>query len=208
MSIITKSITEQIYNIIKGKILMQEYKVGSKIDMNEIADEYDISIMPVRDALKRLSNQGLVNNKSRVGFFVRRFSEAEIKNIMEVRNMYETYCLQNHFDNLDKNKINKIYDNIECKESLNRSEFDRIDAEFHNLIIQSSENEFLIDHYNEINDLIVLFKHLDKERIKLANQEHCSLIESILDGNKEVAVKELKKHIDNVKDSVIKHIND
>ena len=93
MSIIAKSITEQIYDIIKDKILLQEYKVGSKIDMNEIAEEHDISIMPVRDALKRLSSQGLVVNRSRVGFFVKEFSKQEISNIMEVRNMYETYCL-------------------------------------------------------------------------------------------------------------------
>ena len=82
MSIITKSITDQIYNIIKNRILMQEYKLGSKIDMNELAEEHEISIMPVRDALKRLSNQGLVTNKSRVGFFVRKFSEEEIRNII------------------------------------------------------------------------------------------------------------------------------
>jgi len=206
MSIITKSITDQIYNIIKNRILMQEYKLGSKIDMNELAEEHEISIMPVRDALKRLSNQGLVTNKSRVGFFVRKFSEEEIRNIMEVRNMYETYCLQNHYNNLEMKKVKKIYESIECNKSLNRKEFDKIDTEFHNLIIQAAENDFLINHYNEINDLIVLFKHLDKQRIKLANEEHCSLMKSILDGDIEVAVEKLEQHIRNVKNSVIDNV--
>lgn len=203
MSIVTKSITEQIYNIIKERILLQKYKIGSKIDMNEIADEHDISIMPVRDALKRLSNKGLVVNKSRVGFFVRRFKEEEINNIMEVRSMYETYCLENHFNNLDKEKMDEIFEDVKCDQELSRKKFDKLDAEFHNLIIQSSENEFLIKNYNEINDLIVLFKHLDRKRIKTANREHCSLIESILEDNKKEAVNKLKKHIENVKISVI-----
>ncbi len=198
MSIITKSITEQIYNIIKERILLQEYKVGSKIDMNEIARENEISIMPVRDALKKLSNQGLVENKSRVGFFVRSFNERETKNIMEVRRMYEIYCLDKHFANINKEKMESLYEEIKCMGEPDRKEFDRLDAEFHDLLIKASENEFLIKNYGQIKDLIVLFKHLDRERIRLANKEHCQLIEAILEGDKDKAIQKLEEHITNV----------
>lgn len=206
MAIITKSITDQIYNIIKEKILLQEYKVGSKIDMNKLADEHEISIMPVRDALKRLSNQGLVVNKSRVGFFVKEFSEKEIANIMEVRNMYETYCLEHHFNNLDIEKIDSLYEDIKCSDVLDRKKFDEVDSKFHNLIIDSSENEFLIENYEQIEDRIILFRHLDKERIKSANEEHCSIIKSIINGKKREAVNKLNEHIRNVSSSAVKNI--
>ena len=206
MAIITKSITDQIYNIIKEKILFQEYKIGSKIDMKEIAEEHEISIMPVRDALKRLSNQGLVVNKSRVGFFVKEFSEDEIENIMEVRNMYETYCLENHFENLNLDKIESLYEDIQCQDSLEREKFDEVDSKFHNLIINSSENQFLIEHYEKIEDRIILFRHLDKERIKTANEEHCLILDSILKGNKKEAVNKLNEHIRNVSSSAAKNI--
>lgn len=208
MAIITKSITDQIYNIIKEKILFQEYKIGSKIDMKEIAEEHEISIMPVRDALKRLSNQGLVVNKSRVGFFVKEFSEEEIENIMEVRNMYETYCLEHHFDNLNFDEIKSLYEDIQCQDSLRREKFDEVDSKFHNIIINSSENQFLIEHYEKIEDRIILFRHLDKERIKKANEEHCMIIESILNGEKNEAVNKLNEHIRNVSSSAAKNIED
>lgn len=206
MAIITKSITDQIYNIIKEKILLQEYPVGAKIDMKEIADEHDISIMPVRDALKRLSSQGLVVNRSRVGFFVKEFSKQEISNIMEVRNMYETYCLDHHFENLDLDAIESLYNKVKEKKDLSRKDFDEVDSKFHNLIINASENEFLIDNYNNIEDLIILFRHLDKERIKSANEEHYKVLKSILDGNRKEAVKQLDDHISNVASSAVRNI--
>lgn len=206
MSIIAKSITEQIYDIIKEKILLQEYKVGSKIDMNEIAEEHDISIMPVRDALNKLSHQGLVLNKSRVGFYVRKYSKEEIKNIMELRIMFETYCLKKHFNNIDKSKIRNIYVKTQTQESNQREIFDKIDADLHYQFIKSSNNNFLINEYNKIYDQIVLFKHLDEKRIELANNEHCRLIESILNDHKEQAAKNLELHIENVKNSIIEKI--
>jgi len=207
MSLITKSITDQIYKIIKNKILLQELKVGAKIETREIAKEYDISVMPVRDALKKLSNQGLVENKSRVGFFVRTFTEKEINDIMEMRSIYEVYCLEQYFDKINKDKLKLLYNDIKAIDEYNRKEFDRLDTEFHELLINTSSNNLLIRNYNQIKDLIVLFKHMDKERIKLANQEHCDLIKSILDGEKEEAIEKLKIHISNVAYAVGMFIN-
>lgn len=206
MALITKSITEQIYNIIKEKILLQEFEVGSKIETREIAKEYEISIMPVRDALKKLCNQGLVENRSRVGFFVRSFSEKEINDIMEIRCMFELYCLDQHFDKINKDELRNLYQDIKLIDQDDRIKFDQLDSEFHELLINSSNNDLIIKNYNQIKDLIVLFKHIDKERIKLATQEHCQLIESILSGEKEKAIEQLKVHINNVKYSIGENI--
>jgi len=207
MALITTSITEQIYNIIKEKILLQELEVGSKIETREIAKEYDISVMPVRDALKKLCNQGLVENRSRVGFFVRTFSEKEINDIMEMRSIFELYCLDQHLNRINKSKLKSLYQDIQSIDEYDRNKFDRLDNDFHELLINSSNNDLLIKNYNQIKDLIVLFKHMDKERIKLANEEHCRLIESILNGEKEKAIDQLSLHINNVKYSIGKTIN-
>lgn len=202
MSLVTESITDQIYKIIKDKILLQEIEVGEKIDTKNIAKEHDISVMPVRDALKKLASQGLVENKSRVGFFVRTFTEKEIENIMEMRSMYEVYCLKNHMNNIDKKELKSLYETINCTSEASRKKFDEIDTKFHDLLIEASSNDYLIKNYNQIKDLILLFKHLDAKRMKLANKEHCQLIESILNKNRKQAVEKLKEHINNVTYSI------
>lgn len=209
MITIAKSITEQIYNIIKEKILFQEYEIGSKIETKEIAEEYNISVMPVRDALKKLCSDELVVNKSRVGFFVRTFTEKEIDNIMELRRVLEIYCLDTYFEKINKKRLKDIYRNIKLIENYNKSDFARLDEEFHILIISSSNNNMVIKNYNNIKDIIVLCRHLDKKRIKYANEEHCRIIGSILFGKKQSAIEQLKIHLNNfdysIKESIKNH---
>ncbi len=207
MQISKISITEQIYNILKEKILLQDYEIGKKINTKEIANEFNISVMPVRDALLQLDNQGLIVNKPRVGFFVRSFSKKEIIEIMEVRKMYEVYALENHFATINIKEIERI--NILMKDfgkDLTREKFDQIDTELHELIINASDNDFFIESYIKIEDLFVIFKHLNKDRMGNSHHEHLKLTESIISGNKEKSLDILKKHLDQVTDSIIQNI--
>src|SRR5690554_4721661 len=108
MAIIKDSISEQIYELIKNKIFTQELELGAQIDTKKIAGEHNISIMPVRDALNKLENRELVYRKSRIGYFVRTFSRKEAEEIMEVRKIYELYSLKEHFEAIDKKKLEEI----------------------------------------------------------------------------------------------------
>ena len=57
--------------------------------------------MPIRDALNQLANEGLVIRKPGL-VFVRSFTPKEAKDLMEVRKLYELYCLEKYFDKIDR----------------------------------------------------------------------------------------------------------
>ena len=97
MSIHTESITDQCYDLIWKKILNKEYLPGEQIPTKQIAEDNGISVMPVRLALRELTNNGIVLNKARVGFFVRDFTNQEMLDISRTRRMYEIYGLENYF---------------------------------------------------------------------------------------------------------------
>ncbi|GEM_PF-531164 len=200
----THSISDQIFKILKTEILHQKFELGEKIETRKLSDKYEVSVMPVRDALKKLAKCGLVEKKERVGFFVRSFEPYEIKEIVDVRKMYEAYCLQKYINNLNKNELENIYNDMLNYQNPPRNEFDRQDKKFHEFIINSSQNEFLIKEYSKIEDLIDLVRHLDRDRKKEALQEHKKIIESILEEDIQTAVSLLKNHINNVRDSIIK----
>ena len=116
MVINKKSLTDQVYTMLKDKILNRDVDLGEQLNTREIAEEHGISLMPVRDALRRLANEDLVENKPRVGFFVKNFSEAEVNDILEVRKMHELYCLENYFENINKEVIADLKDKFEIKQ--------------------------------------------------------------------------------------------
>ena len=64
------SLKAQVYEIIRQKILQQEYALGEKINIDTVADELKISNSPIREALMMLSQDGLIemipNNGARV----------------------------------------------------------------------------------------------------------------------------------------------
>lgn len=196
MEINKKSLTDQIYIMLKNQILNREIALGEQLNTRQIADEHDISLMPVRDALRRLSNEDLVENKPRVGFFVKTFSEVEINDILEVRKMYEIYCLDNYFENINRESILELKSNFK-KET--KKYFNSYDSKLHKEIILASNNGYLIDSYSKmINHFTMLFSYLNSKRTKTSYQEHIDLIDCILKGKKDKALDILNSHLNRV----------
>lgn len=203
MQLVRNSINEQLYEIIKEKILLTEFSLGEQINLKELADEFNVSTMPVRDALFRLINEGLVENRSRVGFFVRSFTTEEISDIMEVRQLYELYGLDNYFDNIDQKRVARCLDRCSKLDPSSRRRFDELDEEIHDLLINASQNKCLMKSYKEVKNQIIIFRHLDKDRIPLANEEHKCLLQAILDGEKDEAIRILRRHIRRVASAIL-----
>lgn len=201
--LVRESIAEQVYAIIKEEILCARRKPGEQINPRELAGELGLSVMPIRDALKQLVGEGLVVRKPWVGFFVRSFSNQEVREIMEVHKLYELYCLEEYFDKIDREKLLACLERCRKRNTLTEGEeFERLDDNIHSLIAQASENVFLIRSYNNIKDLIVLIRHLIHGQTHKANEEHIALLEAILEGDKERAKEILRDHIDRVARSV------
>lgn len=196
MAINKKSLTEQVYSMLKEKILNREIELGEQINTREIAEENDISLMPVRDALRRLANEDLVENRPRVGFFVKNFSESEINDILEVRKMQELYCLENYFANIDREVIADLKDNF-CDND--KTYFSIYDNRLHKEIVLASNNQYLIDKYIQLIDhYTMLFSYLNYKRSERSRQEHLALINAILNDDQAEAVDILFEHLDRV----------
>lgn len=203
VKLVRESIAEQVYTILKREILLAQRKPGEQINPRELAEKFGLSTMPVRDALKHLVDEGLVVRKPRVGFFVRSFSGEEIREILEVRKLYELYCLEMYFDQIDRRKLRECLQRCQKKNILSEGEeFERLDDDIHSLIIQASRNAFLARSYNNIKDLIILIRRLVRSQTSKANEEHIALIEAILRKDKEEARQILKSHIDRVTKSL------
>ncbi len=197
MVINKKSLTDQVYTMLKEQILNREVELGEQLNTREIAEEHGISLMPVRDALRRLANEDLVENRPRVGFFVKNFSETEVNDILEVRKMHELYCLENYFAEIDKEKIAELKDKFE---NGNQEYFSSYDTQLHKEIIFASHNDYLIDSYLKmVNHYTMLFSYLNYKRSETSRREHIEMIDCILEGEKEKASRILFRHLDRVR---------
>lgn len=67
MNLVKSTLSEQLYELIRNDIITQQIPMGEKITLKQLQEKYDVSSTPVREALTRLGNEGLVSIITNVG---------------------------------------------------------------------------------------------------------------------------------------------
>ena len=140
------------YNTIKQKIVTCEYAPGTFLNEEILTDELKISRTPIRDALSRLEQEGLIEIKPKKGITVTALSIKDVNMIFEIRKLYEPYILKNYGSFLDEDKLNEFYHifshkdaNSECFQ--NNNYFYDLDSSFHQMIVDACPNVYLRQNY-------------------------------------------------------------
>src|SRR6056297_2944391 len=113
-----ETIAFRVMHYLRDQILVfQSYKKGDKLIESEIAENLNISRAPVRDALRQLENQGLVNSVPRKGTFVADYSSESLEEIYDLRfilecRIYEILTKQNLLSDEDFNQMEKLVDQM------------------------------------------------------------------------------------------------
>ena len=97
-----KSLSEQAYDRIRHDILHGALFPDAKLQIEAISERYAIGTVPVREALNRLSSEGLVYRKSNRGFFVQTISIADLEELVKTRIWLETKALTESMEHGDE----------------------------------------------------------------------------------------------------------
>ena len=98
-----KSLKSQAYNNIKEKIISCEYSPGMLLNEEILCETFNVSRTPIRDALSRLEQEGLITIWPKKGIIVSSLSISEVNNLFELRLLLEPYSIQNYGYTLDEN---------------------------------------------------------------------------------------------------------
>src|SRR3954449_2778545 len=88
------TLKSHIFNGIREAIVSGRYRPGDRLNESQIAREFGISRIPVREALMQLQEHGLVMNHERRGMFVTRLSEEDVQRINSLRVVLEAEALK------------------------------------------------------------------------------------------------------------------
>ncbi|KUK14315.1 MAG: hypothetical protein PWQ16_78 [bacterium] len=140
-------LNQKVYRVIKEAILKGELEGGSRLVETQLASQLGTSRTPVREAIRRLAVEGLVELIPNQGAFVTKFSLKDIENVFQIRSVLEGLavklfakrCGAEEIENL-KRKLERMKKVAEERDVIAYSE---LDAEFHRFIWFSSGNERL-----------------------------------------------------------------
>jgi len=190
------------YEYIKEKILSCSYEPGIVMNEQTLCDEMKLSRTPVRDALSRLEQEGLVNIMPKKGFIVAAVNLNDINRIYEVRLLLEPYALRRYGHKLDRAELERLRTLMKEQTSANESVSSHyeLDDAFHGLIMRTVNNRYLTDTYENIKNLNrrvrVLSGSQVKDRLNNSFHEHAAIIDACLDEDWERAAQAMTKHLE------------
>ena len=204
---------DKIYQAIKRKIIDTEYKPGDMLSDRKIADELHVSRTPVREALNLLQMDKYVIQEAGRGFFVKGLSLQDIENLYIVREALEVTALKQSAETHEPKALENIGLLLEkhgelIKDYKPKGKFLE-DADFHRSLAAMSDNSFLLQILESIYERIEMLKNIESvqiDRVKIANEQHQMIYNTLAQGDFTKAGELLSRHIIDSKNDILKRI--
>ena len=211
----SEPLIDSVYARLRDLILSNVLRAGQKLVDRDLAEQLGVSRTPVREALGRLAMMGLVEARSRRGYYVKQYTEEEMSDLYEFRRILEVNAARLAAKNADKSQLSEFKRILTESEKLaanptNQAKTVALDLEIHDLIARASGNAALHRSIQNLMDKVMCFIWVDwvdsaaadAVSIAAAHNEHRGLIERILDRDAEGAAKHIGEHIDNAREGL------
>ena len=199
-----RNLSEQAYDRIRRDILHGELFPDEKLQIEAISERYGIGAVPVREALNRLSSEGLVERKSHRGFFVAAISMADLEELVKTRIWLETRALTESMGNADEaweealvvsyHRLARTHRRLPEEAGREISEeWEVRHKEFHMLLLDRCGSSWLLGFCSTLMDQAVRYRNLSmntnpsKQRREGAAAEHQAILDAVLERDTERA---------------------
>ncbi len=193
---------ERLIEKIKRTLLHNSLYSEELCNEKMLAAEFGLSRTPIRDALKVLEKEGIIQRRQKKGISLRVPSVQEVSEIYEIRLLLETYAIKKVAETITAEGIaeleaitQKFQHADEIKDPI---EADHIDQEFHSKIFELADNQYLARMVKNSRLLILVFKF--STRINIipppgVKDDHVQILEALRKHDKAQAVRVVKRHI-------------
>jgi DNA-binding GntR family transcriptional regulator len=203
------------------RILDRRLHPGEKLSDVRLSDELGVSRTPVREALNRLVQDGIIKSEPNRGFYVASFSAQDIEEIYDLRAALESAALQIsgprlstemlHAALADLSRVEQQYSEAQTGEEIAEaaSAFLECDREFHRALVERAGNSRLTATVEGLWAQIAVFQKAGTHRrdwTEMAIAHHRAIIAALLDRDVDRGVAELSNHIEMVKRRVLEDL--
>jgi len=194
-------LSDKAYYLIRQRIITLELPPMSPIDEQALMEELQLGRTPIREALQRLAAENLVSIIPRRGMFVADIGLTDLQQVFELRMMLEGYCARLAAQRASDNQLaemQRLIGELEYVSESDRKQLMIIDEQFHELLYQAADNEFLADTLRRLHALSFRIWHLVLDRlggVRGAMEQHVEITKAITARDEERAEALLRKHI-------------
>lgn len=198
------SIQSRVISELRGRIISGELSPGDSLSEIVLAEAFGVSRTPVREALKQLQTEGLVDIRPRVGTFVAAPSRREITELFQMKELFEGAAARLLAQRGRVPELDRLEANLATADSAvadgDQERYAELVHEFHDLVMQGADNAKLADHYrtlmNQLSYHRLVHTSLSQPgRPTRSDSEHHDVLERILGKDGDGAERIMREHV-------------
>lgn len=141
---------DKAYEVIRTAVLQGEFGIGTRLKENELAESIGVSRTPVREALRRLNSEGLIEFESNHRATVARWGEEDVEGLFRLRAMLEGFATALAAERIEKAQIetlstlaDQMEQTLETKKRINFDRISQLNSQFHKIILDAANSKRL-----------------------------------------------------------------
>ena len=202
-----ETLASAVYDRLLEGIVDGTLEPGLKLRLQVLKKHYDVGNSPLREALNRLSEKGMVEREENKGFRVASASEEELKELIRTRCWLEEIALRESIANGDEkweegvvlafHRLTRTSGSGNGDGHYNTREWERLHREYHAAMMSACGSSILLGYCAQLHEKTLRYRNLAavmeyRERHEL--EEHRAIQEAVLKRDPDLAVKLMKAH--------------
>lgn len=196
------TVVQYVLETVRADILNGRYPMNSRLDQQAIAAELGVSIIPVRECLRQLEAEGLVQISPRRGAFVVELSVDEFREIYSIREVLEELAIHKalpHFTAAHLDHVNQI--NARFVQAINERAYStalEINQEFHLALYEPAQQPLLLDLISSLSTRSMRCRQIYvnlPNRAQQAIVDHETILDACRSGDPVAAGQAVRSHL-------------
>jgi len=196
-------ISQLVFTKLRSDIISGRLRPNDRLTELELAERFQSSQAPVREALQRLQEQGFVRIVKHTGTFVTEITTDEMKELFELRSVIEKNAVKQAMYRMrpdDREQFKRIVDRMrQAAEQNDLEELIGWDMEFHHFMIELSGKKTLLQVWNlidgQIRRYLTITHPLFFDDLQEVHDKHAGLLHLILEGTSEQVELAFEQHV-------------
>ncbi|MCK8787765.1 GntR family transcriptional regulator [Roseomonas sp. NAR14] len=191
----------RIYQLLADEIIRGLRPSGQKLEEQILADEFEVSRTPVREALRDLAARGLVEGQPRRGFVVARIGPDEVAQLLDAECEMEGLCARLsalRMGAIEKSELRQIHEQSEAVvRGGDLVGYWQLNTLFHEAICNGVRNRAMARMVSQLRERLSAYRRAqddDADRFTRSLAEHAAILDAILASDADRAYEAMRQH--------------
>ncbi|MBM7633035.1 GntR family transcriptional regulator [Geomicrobium sediminis] len=213
MEKISKRKSDEIYSKLKEDIITGVLTPGEKLSFRKVAQNYNVSMMPVREAMTRLHVQDLITiNKKTIR--IKKLTASEVEDIFQMRFKLEAMAVEKAMFNIGDQEKDELLNTVAAMDRMRHqpAEWQKLNKQFHLQLYRYANSKILQSTLENLWSSVEAYMHLyvvsrsTDHTLDISHKEHLELIYLVYRKEAAQSVDLLYRHLMNTKQVILQEL--